>query len=173
MLAAALVASLFAPPFASAQNTDNAPPVELSDIKISSSFAYISGSKFNADRSGSAKDDFPGHSVSHGGPFLARQNYSVTARVRNTGAKTIKYVNWEITYFEDAGKTRKLGCHSSKIVGKVAPGQSKSLRGIVSANHLKVTPYSTTNILRIEYSDRTLWETEGFARDNVNRPCGS
>ncbi|HJR09174.1 MAG TPA: hypothetical protein VJ842_18080 [Pyrinomonadaceae bacterium] len=182
MIAAALVAALsFALPLASAQNTQTSPVVELSDIKIRSGFGYISGTRFNADRSGRPEDDYPGYPVSRmlppeagkGASFLPRQNYYVTARVKNTGAKTVKYVNWEITYFADANKTQKLGCHSSRIVGKVKPGQTKSLRGIVSANHLKTTPYSTTNILRVEYSDRTVWETEGFSRDRFDRPCGS
>ena len=181
MIAAALVALLFALPLASAQNTENAPPVELSDIKMWSSFAYISGSKFNADRSGRPEDDFPGYPVSRplppeaskGAPYLPRQNYSVTARVRNTGAKTIKYITWEIIYFKDANKTQKLGCHSSTLMGKVAPGQTKSVRGYVSAGNLKTSPHSTTNILRVQYSDRTVWESESYARSGFDRPCGS
>jgi hypothetical protein len=183
MIAAALAvaALVFALPVASAQNTQTSPDVELSDIKISSGFAYISGARFNADKSGRPEDDYPGYPVSRmlppeagkGAPYLPRQNYSVTARVKNTGAKTIKYVTWEVTYFADAGKTRAIGCHSSKIVGKVAPGKTKSLRGYVSANHLKTTPYSTTNILFVEYSDRTVWEKEGFSRARFDRPCGS
>ena len=169
--AAALVAALLsALPLASAQNTRTSPDVELSDIKIRSSFAYISSPRFNADYPDS-------RTLLSGGTrreaHLPRQDYFVTARVKNTGAKTIKYVTWEITYFADANKTKKLSCHSSKIVGKVKPGQTKSLSGTVSANHLKTTPYSTTNILLVEYSDRTIWEREGFFRARFDRPCGS
>ena len=91
----------------------------------------------------------------------------------NTGAKTIKYVHWETTYFEDAGKTRKLGCHTSTLRGKVAPGQTKSLRGHASARNLKPSPHSTMNILWVEYSDRTAWQAEGYGRSGFKRPCGS
>jgi hypothetical protein len=179
-IAAALAAVLFA---VSPTYAQTAPDVQLSDIKWQPTFSYISGARFNADKSGRLEDDYFGYPVSRpypfeeskGAPYLPPQAYYLTAKVTNNEAKTIRSVVWEITYFEDAARTQKLGCRKASLVGHVSPGKTRTLRQHLSAGRFKTTPYSTTNLLRVDYTDNTAWLSAEQLRLNrgERQACGS
>jgi hypothetical protein len=179
-IAAALVAVLFAVPQTYAQTT---PDVRLSDVEWQPTFGYISGVRFNADKSGRLDEDYFGYPVSRpypfeeskGAPYLPPQAYHLTAKVTNNEAKTIRSVVWETTYFEDAAKTQKLGCRKGILVGHISPGKTRTLRQHLVAGRFKTTAYSTTNLLRVDYTDNTAWLSAEQLRLNrgERRPCGS
>ncbi|MDX6272347.1 MAG: hypothetical protein QOD28_3570 [Acidobacteriota bacterium] len=182
IVATALVASLLAIPVTSAQTT--VPDVQLSGVEWQPNFSYISGARFNADKSGRLEDDyfgdpqswsFPYEERNGGAPYLPRQGYNLVAKVTNNETKTIRVVVWEVTYFKDADKTQTLGCRTGSLVGHVSPGKTRTLRQTLSAEKFKTTPYSTANLLRVDYTDNTAWLSSDMLKikSGERRRCGS
>ncbi|MDQ1557228.1 MAG: hypothetical protein QOD32_288 [Pyrinomonadaceae bacterium] len=181
IVATALVASLLAIPVTSAQTT--APDVQLSGVEWQPIFSYISGARFNADKSGRLEDDYFGYPQSRpfpyeeskGAPYLPQQGYNLIAKVTNNETKTIRAVVWEVTYFKDADKTQTLACRTTSLLGHVSPGKTKTLRQTLSAGKFKTTPYSTANLLRVDYTDNTAWLSSDLLKikSGERRPCGS
>ena len=181
-IAAALVASLlFAIPVTSAQKTS--PDVQLSNIEWQPLFGYISGARFNADKSGRLEDDYFGYprsqpfpyEESKGAPYLPQQGYTLIAKVTNNETKTIRSTVWEVTSFKDATRTRKLGCRTASLLGHVSPGKTRTLRQTLTAVKFETTPYSTANLLRVDYTDNTAWLSSDMLmiKSGTRRRCGS
>jgi hypothetical protein len=95
--------------------------------------------------------------------------YEYTIRIKNTGTKTIRAVDWGYM-FSDPDTQKELGRHqhSSKI--KIRPGEDKNLVGrsaspptkIVSARNagreLKDSSSERIVIYRVEYDDGSAWQ---------------
>jgi len=180
VIAAGLVALLLIiPARTSAQAT---PDVRLSGIEWQPISGYISGARFNADKSGRLEDDYFGYPGSlplppeenRYAPYLQSQGYNLSAKVTNYETKAIRSVVWDITYFEGASKTQKLGCRRGILLGKISPGKTRTLRQNVSAVKFQTSSYSTINLLRVVYTDNTAWLSAGQMGPNRgdSLPCG-
>jgi hypothetical protein len=182
MLVLGLISLLPSVPRVAAQTAAQTPHgVQLSDVDVHPAYAYIGGAKFNAEMSGRPEDDYFGYPVSRSAPSSENaaglpQHYYVTAVVRNTGAKRIKSVAWEMIFFRDAARTEKLGCMATSLRGQVRPGQAKALKqASYGPLRSRTSAHRELKLLRVVYTDDTAWESFDYIRmmRAGGRPCGS
>jgi hypothetical protein len=110
-----------------------------------------------------------------GDPYISPQAYYVIAKVTNNETKAIRSAAWEITYFADAAKTQSLGCQTASLLGRISPGKTRTLRQLLTVgSKFKTTPYSTTNLLRVDYTDNTAWVSPAYLsiKRGQAQPCG-
>lgn len=94
-----------------------------------------------------------------------RTTYTYRAKLKNTGARTIRRVNWGYAFL-DPDTHEPLGLHrySSKV--RIRPGESVELSGrsgspqtsTVSASNVSKKLEEMIYIFRIEYEDGEAWE---------------
>ena len=94
-----------------------------------------------------------------------RTIYTYRAKVKNTGAKTIRVVHWGYAFLEpDTQKPLGLHRYSTKV--RIRPGESVELAGrssspqtsTVSAASASKKPEELIVIYRVEYDDGAVWE---------------
>src|SRR5262249_34386410 len=78
------------------------------------------------------------------------------ALVKNVGVKTIKAVDWEYIFFADADEQKELKSYKFHNKIKIAPGDIKFLSKDV--NQKATSKRQKVNIIRIEYTDGSVWQ---------------
>lgn len=94
-----------------------------------------------------------------------RTTYTYRAKVKNTGAKTIRVVHWGYAFL-DPETQQPLGLHRYATKVRIRPGESFELAGrssspqtsTVSANSVAKKPEEMIVIFRVEYDDGAVWE---------------
>lgn len=152
-----------------AQNTPN---LELSNAKLKPQPSFRFNPRFTAAKSGRDKDDYspsefvppraPNEKVIYPNGFI-----QVEAVARNTSAKTIKAVIWELNFFSDAKMSQLTQTYRLYSKRKIDAGETKTIKGKVNGtgslpiqgvvNSLP-KQYQTVSPIRIEYTDGTIWE---------------
>lgn len=89
----------------------------------------------------------------------------VSALFRNTGTKPIKSITWEYLFFKDATETELLKIYTSSAKTVLLPGESVRLRKqgyklepILPIRKMNTAPYKKARVIKIEYSDGTIWQ---------------
>ena len=78
------------------------------------------------------------------------------ALVKNVGTKTTKAVEWEYIFFSDAADQKELKRYKFRNKIKIAPGETKFLSKDVDDEAVSIR--QKVHIIRIEYTDNTVWE---------------
>ena len=94
-----------------------------------------------------------------------RTIYTYRAKVKNTGAKTIRAVHWGYAFL-DPDTQQPLGLHRYKSKVKIRPGESFELAGrsgapqtsTVNVNSAAKKLEEMVVIFRVEYDDGAVWE---------------
>lgn len=94
-----------------------------------------------------------------------RTTYTYRAKVKNTGAKTIRVVHWGYAFL-DPDTQRPLGLHRYTSKVRIRPGESFEMAGrsgapqtsTVSASSPSKKPEELIVIFRVEYDDGAVWE---------------
>lgn len=94
-----------------------------------------------------------------------RTTYTYRAKVKNTGTKTIRVVNWGYA-FVDPDTQQPLGFHRYTSKVRIRPGESAELAGrsgapqtsTVNVNSANKKPEEVIVILRVEYDDGAVWQ---------------
>ncbi len=98
----------------------------------------------------------------------SRHVYRYTVSVRNTGAKTIKLIDWDYIFF-DPVTDNKLAHHQFTSEEKIKPGQGKELEIIILTPPVLTISAEALNkkgdailkgrviLMHIEYTDGTVW----------------
>lgn len=91
--------------------------------------------------------------------------YVYTAKVKNTGAKTVRFIEWGYTFL-DPETSQELGSHVFTAKLKLRPGQENELAG--RSNKAQTATVNVKNagkalveqvvIYRVEYEDGTFWQ---------------
>lgn len=91
----------------------------------------------------------------------------VEAVARNTSAKTIKSVTWELNFFSDAKMSQLTQTYRLHSERKIETGETKTIKGRINASgslpiqgvvNSLPKQYQTVRPVRIEYTDGTIWE---------------
>ena len=102
-------------------------------------------------------------------PAPPRYAFSYKVSVKNTGAKTIKELDWDYV-FTDASTGQELDRRQFTGVEKIAPGKSKELAFLVPTPPTKTISAQSLNkrerdglkeqvvIVRVLYDDGTVWQ---------------
>lgn len=168
-LTVSLTVFLFSVSSVLAQNTPN---LELSNAKLKPQPSFRFNPRFTAAKSGRDQDDYspsefvppkaPNEKVIYPNGFI-----QVEAVARNTSAKTIKAIIWELNFFSDAKMSQLTQTYQLYSKRKIAAGETKTIKGKVNASgSLPVQgivnslpkQYQTVRPVRIEYTDGTVWE---------------
>lgn len=94
-----------------------------------------------------------------------RTTYTYRAKVKNTGAKTIRLVHWGYAFL-DPDTQQPLGLHRYSTKVRIRPGESFELAGrssspqtsTVSANSVAKKLEEMVVIFRVEYDDGAVWQ---------------
>ncbi|HEY9284603.1 MAG TPA: hypothetical protein VIP46_14200 [Pyrinomonadaceae bacterium] len=94
-----------------------------------------------------------------------RTIYTYRAKVKNTGAKTIRLVHWAYAFL-DPDTQQPLGLHRYKTKVKIRPGESFELAGRSGAPQTSTVSVASVSkkldevivIFRVEYDDGAVWE---------------
>jgi hypothetical protein len=84
-------------------------------------------------------------------PFT-RETYAL---VRNTGAKTVKFVTWEYVFYADAKHERELRRFRFRTKQKLAPGEMKFLT--TGVDEEAPSSFGSVFIQAIEFEDGTIY----------------
>lgn len=94
-----------------------------------------------------------------------RTIYTYRAKVKNTGAKTIRVVHWGYAFL-DPDTQKPLGLHRYSTKVRIRPGESVELAGrsgapqtsTISVNNASKKPEEMIVIYRVEYDDGAVWQ---------------
>ena len=94
-----------------------------------------------------------------------RTIYTYRAKVKNTGAKTIRVVHWGYAFI-DPDTQQPLGLHRYSTKVRIRPGESADLAGrsgspqtsTVNANNAAKKLEEVIFIFRVEYDDGAVWQ---------------
>ena len=92
--------------------------------------------------------------------------YVYRAKVKNTGAKTIRVIDWGYTFL-DPETQQEIGRHLYSTKVKIRPGQDNELVGrsakpqtsTVNVKNAGKEPHEQVVIYRVEYEDGTSWQS--------------
>jgi hypothetical protein len=91
--------------------------------------------------------------------------YVYTAKVKNTGAKTIRVIDWGYNFL-DPETLQELGSHAYTAKVKIRPGQDNELVGRSGKPHTSTVNVKNADkalveqvvIYRVEYDDGSVWQ---------------
>jgi hypothetical protein len=144
----------------SAQNQSG---LELSSPRFKQQQSVNFNPRFSASKSGNDEDDYLPGEVRPPSGTHEKNIYSTSwsskaeAIAHNTSSKSIRAIVWEYIFFADASMYQVLGRYRIHTKNKLRPGETKILKGDVSARVL--SPYQKALPLRIEYTDGTVWQS--------------
>jgi len=136
--------------------------VQLSNPRFKSQQIVNFNPRFSVTRSGSDDDDFlpgqlrPAANQRDKGIYSTQWTSKAEATAYNSGSKTIKAIVWDYVFFADAGMNQELTRYQINSRKKLAPGETKVLKGVVWAKSR--SPYQQAYLRRIEYADGTVWQ---------------
>lgn len=86
--------------------------------------------------------------------------YESSLQLANTGAKTIKAVEWQHVFYADKEKRQELRRFDFRKEERVLPGEQKFVSQTVSPGRAQLAnkPRQSVEITRIEYADGSAWE---------------
>ena len=100
-----------------------------------------------------------------------RYQFLYSVRVRNSGEKTIKALDWDYVFF-DAISQAELGRKQFRSEEEISPGKSKELKYFISTPPTKTVSIHSLDkserqnlgeavmIVRVEYSDGSVWQIQ-------------
>lgn len=83
--------------------------------------------------------------------------FKTTVLVKNTGAKTVKSINWSVVQFDLNGQ-REIKRSNVRTKKQVAPGETETLTTWSPPVKRSGTVGLRAEIDRVEYSDGTVWQ---------------
>lgn len=83
--------------------------------------------------------------------------FKTTVLVKNTGAKTVKSINWSVVQFE-LDSQKEIKRYNVRTKKHVAPGETETLTTWAPPVKFSGTVGLRADIDRIEYSDGTVWQ---------------
>jgi hypothetical protein len=102
-------------------------------------------------------------------PTGPQVNYTYTAKVRNTGAKTVQAIVWTYVFF-NLDTQKEVGRHQHTSKEKIRPGKSQNLTGRSASPPVQIIDARKAGssssdrieerivIQRIEYTDGSVWQ---------------
>ncbi|MET0752363.1 MAG: hypothetical protein ABWZ66_03270 [Pyrinomonadaceae bacterium] len=147
--------------FVSAQSS---PDLNLSGASLKRQQSFTFNPRFTAAQSGRIEEDYFPREVK---PQISRSRDSVAnfqalnkAQVvaQNTGAKTIKAITWEYSFYSDAQMSQVLKSYRIYSKKQIRAGETKIIRGEIETPVNLQTQYKKVRAVSIEYTDGTVWQ---------------
>lgn len=147
--------------FVSAQSS---PDLNLSDASLKRQQSFTFNPRFTAAQSGRIEDDY---TSAEWKPRIGRSRDTVVysevsgkaeVSARNTGAKTIKAVIWEYSFYSDTQMSQVLKSYRIYSKKQIRAGETKIIRGEITTPVNLQTQYKKVRPVTIEYTDGTIWQ---------------
>ena len=142
----------------------SAPDLNLSAASLKRRQGFTFNPRFTAAQSGRIEDDYTSAEwkprISRSRDTVAYSEVSNKAKVtaQNTGAKTIKAVTWEYSFYSDAQMSQLLKSYRIYSKKQIRAGETKTIQGEINTPVNLQTQYKKVRAVSIEYSDGTVWQ---------------
>lgn len=96
-------------------------------------------------------------------PYRVFNGYESSVHLKNDGAKTVRAVEWEHVFYNDAAKQDVLRRFRFRKKAKVEPGAQRFVAGRVNVRDYSPLPARSrqaVELKRIEYSDGSVWQSQ-------------
>lgn len=138
--------------------------LKLSDVSLKRQQSFAFNPRFTAAQSGRIEDDY---TATEWKPRVNRSRDAVVSSqafnkakvvAQNTGAKTIKAITWEYSFYSDAQMSQVLKSYRIYSKKRIRAGETKILRGEIETPVNLQTQYKKVLPVSIEYTDGTVWQ---------------